>query len=126
MASMEEELQRSLGEVARAARERLGLTQAQVAQKVGLVHAVYGRIERGGMMPSAPSLRRISLVLGVSTDALLGLSPAPVAVRVEEPPPKENLSPELRRIVQQLSTWPPTRLKVLSKVLTVLASTLED
>ncbi|MGZ3460668.1 MAG: helix-turn-helix domain-containing protein, partial [Archangium sp.] len=56
---MDEELQRNLGEVARAARERLGLTQAQVAQRVGLAHGVYGRIERGDMMPSVPSLRRL-------------------------------------------------------------------
>jgi transcriptional regulator with XRE-family HTH domain len=83
---MDEELQRTLGEVARAARERLGLTQAQVAQKVGLVPGVYGRIERGDMMPSVPSLRRISIVLGISSDALMGVSPSQVAATVDEAP----------------------------------------
>ncbi|MGZ3458592.1 MAG: helix-turn-helix domain-containing protein [Archangium sp.] len=123
---MDEELQRSLGEVARAARERLGLTQAQVAKKVGLVPGVYGRIERGDMTPSVPSLRRICLVLGISSDALLGVSPSRVAATVDEAPPEENLSPELRRVVHQLRTWSPKQLKVLSKVLTVLASSFED
>jgi transcriptional regulator with XRE-family HTH domain len=123
---MDEELQRSLGEVARAARDRLGLTQAQVAQKVGLVPGVYGRIERGDMMPSVPSLRRISIVLGISSDALMGVSPSQVAATVDEAPPAENLSPELRRILHQLRTWSPKSLKVLSKVLTVLASSFED
>ena len=123
---MDEELQRNVGEVARAARERLGLTQAQVAQKVGLVPGVYGRIERGDMMPSVPSLRRISAVLGISSDALLGVNLAQVAATVDEAPPEENLSPELRRIIHQLRTWSPKRLKVLSKVLTVLASSFED
>lgn len=126
MVLMDEDLQRSLGEVARAARERLGLTQAQVAQKVGLVPGVYGRIERGDMMPSVPSLRRLCLVLGISSDALLDLKPTQVAATVDESPTEESFSPELRRIVHQLRTWTPKRLKVLSKVLTVLASAFED
>jgi transcriptional regulator with XRE-family HTH domain len=123
---MDEELQRTLGEVAREARERLGLTQAQVAKKVGLVPGVYGRIERGDMMPSVPSLRRICLVLGISTDALLGVSPSRVAATMDAAPSEEALSPELRRVVHQLRTWSPKRLKVLSKVLKVLASEDED
>jgi len=123
---MDEELQRTLGEVAREARERLGLTQAQAAKKVGLVPGVYGRIERGDMMPSVPSLRRICLVLGISSDALLKLSPSQVAAKVDEAPPEETLSPELRRIIHQLRTWSPMRLKVLSKVLTVIATASEE
>jgi transcriptional regulator with XRE-family HTH domain len=123
---MDEELQRSLGEVARAARERLGLTQAQVAHKVGLVPGVYGRIERGDMMPSVPSLRRICLVLGISSDALLGVNPSQVATTVDEASSEENLSPELKRIVHQLRTWSPKRLKVLSKVLKVIVTDAED
>ena len=78
------------------------------------------------MMPSVPSLRRISIVLGISSDALMGVSPSQVAATVDEAPPVENLSPELRRIIHQLRTWSPKRLKVLSKVLTVLASSFED
>jgi transcriptional regulator with XRE-family HTH domain len=123
---MDEELRRTLGEVAREARERLGLTQAQVARKVDLVPGVYGRIERGDMMPSVPSLRRICLVLGISSDALLHLKPSQVAAKVDEVPSEVNLSPELRRVVHQLRTWSPKRLKVLSKVLTVIATASED
>lgn len=44
---MDENLQRLLGESARAARLRLGLTQAEVAKKVGLKSGVYVRVERG-------------------------------------------------------------------------------
>jgi transcriptional regulator with XRE-family HTH domain len=123
---MDEELQRTLGEVARAARERLGLTQTQVAQKVGLVPGVYGRIERGDMMPSVPSFRRICLALGISADALLELKPSQVAASVDESPSEAKLSPELRRIVNLLRTWSQKRLKVLGKVLNVLASADED
>jgi DNA-binding XRE family transcriptional regulator len=52
---MDENLQRLLGESARAARLQLGLTQAEVAKKVRLKSGVYGRVERGMMMPSVPT-----------------------------------------------------------------------
>ena len=123
---MDTDIQPTLGEVAREARERLGLTQTQVANKVVLVSGVYGRIERGDMMPSVPSLYRICLVLGISSDALLGLNPAQVITRVDEAPPEEKLSPELRRVLHQLRTWSSKRLKTLSRVLTLIASEDED
>jgi transcriptional regulator with XRE-family HTH domain len=123
---MDEKLQRTLGEVAREARERLGLTQAQVARKVGLVTGVYGRIERGDMMPSVPSLRRICLVLGISSDALLGVSPSQVAATMNEAPSEESLSPEMRRVFHQLRTWSPKRLRMLSKMLKVVATGDEE
>ena len=87
---------------------------------------MYGRIERGDMMPSVPSLRRICLVLGISSDALLGVNPSQVATTVDEASSEENLSSELKRIVHQLRAWSPKRLKVLSKVLKVIATDAED
>lgn len=72
---MDEKLQRLLGEAARAARLRLGLTQAEVAKKVRLKSGVYGRVERGMMMPSVPTLRRMCETLGISSDVLLPLVP---------------------------------------------------
>src|ERR1041384_4487491 len=117
MVPMDEELQRSLGDVARAGRGRLGLTQTHAATKAGTRSRGYGRSERGDIMPSVPSLRRISIVLGISSDALLGVSPYQVAATVDGAHPEWNLSPELRRILHQLRTWPSRRLKVLSKVL---------
>ena len=39
-------------------RERLGLTQAQVAKQACLASEVYGRIERGGMMPVSKFMLR--------------------------------------------------------------------
>jgi transcriptional regulator with XRE-family HTH domain len=44
---MEVSLQQSLGAAARAARLRLGLTQAQVAKRAAMSAGVYGRVERG-------------------------------------------------------------------------------
>ncbi len=73
MHGMDEKLQRLLGDAARAARLWLGLTQAEVAEKVGLKSGVCGRVERGMMMPSVPTLRRMCETLGISSDVLLSL-----------------------------------------------------
>lgn len=78
--SMDATLKRHLGRQARAARLRLGLTQAQVAERAELALAVYGRVERGGMMPTPATLLRLCRALEVDANELLGFS-APV------PPP---------------------------------------
>jgi transcriptional regulator with XRE-family HTH domain len=76
-----------LGNAAREARTRMGLTQAQVASRLGLATAVYGRIERGGMTPSLLTLMELCAVLELDANALLGFT-APV------PPPWLSLAPE--------------------------------
>ncbi|HEX5749205.1 MAG TPA: helix-turn-helix domain-containing protein [Archangium sp.] len=120
------QLSKSLGDVARAARERLGLTQAQVARQLGIVPNVYGRIERGHMMPAVPTLRRLALVLGLSADVLLALGRADVAPSLEAPPPEDNLSPELRRTVRMLRGWSPARVKWLNRILRAIENAPED
>ncbi len=77
-------------------------------------------------MPSVPSLRRICLVLGISSDALLGVSPSQVAATMNEAPSEESLSPEMRRVFHQLRTWSPKRLRMLSKMLKVVATGDEE
>jgi transcriptional regulator with XRE-family HTH domain len=119
---MVEELHRHLGEVARVTRERLGLTQAELAEKVNLLPEVYGRIERGTLIPSIQTVWRLSLVLGISSDVLLGVVPFRGEATLDSAFPEESPSPELRRIVHQLRTWPPERLRVLDKVLSALGS----
>jgi transcriptional regulator with XRE-family HTH domain len=109
---MDEKLQHLLGDSARAARLRLGLTQAEVAEKVGLGPGVYGRVERGTMMPSVPTLRRMCVALGIASDALLSLE-------ADTPPPEAGEPPELSRIVHLLRGWPPERLALLRKLLEV-------
>ena|SRR4028118_681427 len=107
-------LQKRLGEAARTAREELGLTQAQVAQKAGMSPAVYGRIERGGMMPSVPALRRLAVALGVSPAVLLDMSAR------EVPTTDKDLSPETRKAVGLMRTWPESKVSVGCGLLRVL------
>jgi transcriptional regulator with XRE-family HTH domain len=126
MGSMDEKLQRLLGDAARAARLRLGLTQEEVAKQVGLAQSVYGRIERGAMMPSVPTLRKLCLALGISSDALLSLGGQRGAVPAAVPQPGVGEHPELSRIVHLLHGWPPARLALLRKLLDVADSHLTD
>ncbi|AGC43161.1 DNA-binding protein [Myxococcus stipitatus DSM 14675] len=94
----------TIGTQARAARMRLLLTQADVAQKVGLVPAVYGRLERGRMLPSVRTLHRLATALGTSPDSLMGHPFRP------EPPAD---SPSVRLLVQQVRRLHPRRVKAV-------------
>jgi transcriptional regulator with XRE-family HTH domain len=123
---MDEKLLHALGNAARAARLRLGLTQAEVAKKVGLKSGVYGRVERGMMTPSVPTLRRICETLGISSDALLALSAQAPEVTAPAPPPGAGEHPELSRIIHILQGWPPERLALLRKLLETADTHLSD
>ncbi len=72
-AKQHEALRASIGRNAKAARRRLGLSQADVAASVGLAMEVYGRLERGLMAPSVGTLWRLCVALGMSADAAFGL-----------------------------------------------------
>jgi len=54
------------------ARKSLGLTQAEVARRVGLTRAAYVNIERGTKNPSLETALRIASVLGRSVEELFG------------------------------------------------------
>lgn len=120
---MEENLQPRLGEVLRRARMRLGLTQAEVAREVGFVTMVYGRIERGDMLPSVPKLCSLCVALRLSADELLSLRPP------EDTPapdvaagPAADESPELRRLAFLLRELPPDKLRVFRALAEALLS----
>jgi transcriptional regulator with XRE-family HTH domain len=109
---MDETPQPGLGTRLRMARTRLDLTQEQVAQAVGFVPTVYGRIERGDMLPSVPKLRELCVVLGISADLLLALPPpSPPDVQRES---EETLDtqPALRRLAMLVRALPPQRFRL--------------
>ncbi len=74
---MRERVAATLGDAARAARERLGLTQAEVAGLMELSPIVYNRLERAKMLPSVTTLVQLCEVLEVSPAELLGFPHAP-------------------------------------------------
>ncbi|MCK8499681.1 MULTISPECIES: helix-turn-helix transcriptional regulator [Myxococcus] len=113
---MNEELAITVGAAAKAARARLGLTQADVAERVGIAMEVYSRMERGRVLPSVTTLRRLCLVLCMDANALLGLSEgAPVAVRGPVGPRVED-PPVLRRLLRSLRALEPEALRAVVQV----------
>lgn len=61
------------GERLKKAREAAGMSQAEVARELGLSQPAYSYIENGEKNPSLPVAKRLSVVLCVSLDYLLGL-----------------------------------------------------
>ena len=75
----------AIGRNIRAARSKAGLTQAQMAERLGISVLHYGRLERGNRNVSLDQLAAISIILqvpvvellrGMSTEAVL--TPFPV------------------------------------------------
>lgn len=123
---MEDTPQPNLGAQLRRARTRLELTQEQVARAVGFVPTVYGRIERGDMLPSVPKLRELCVVLGISADLLLSLSSpndASAPTASEEP---DELSAAHRRLAMLVRDLPPNRLRLFRVALQTLLEPSED
>ena len=61
------------GDKMRAARERLGLSQVALGQRLGMVRQQINNYEQGRFEPSWDTARRIADALDVSLDYLAGL-----------------------------------------------------
>ncbi len=106
-----------LGRVAREARTRLGLTQEEVAERVGVATEVYGRVERGNMLPSVPTLMRLCHALALDANALLGFSSArPALGLVPHPAAGEAEPPGLRRLLRVTRRLSPRQLSLLGSM----------
>lgn len=61
----------------RAAREQRGLSQKDVADRVGVAKSTYSLYESGNREPNVQTIRKIADILNVSADDLLGLTEEP-------------------------------------------------
>lgn len=59
----------------RSIRQVKGLTQAELAEKMGVTQSLVAMWERGAVLPSAEKLPRLADLLGCSIDALYGREP---------------------------------------------------
>lgn len=57
--------------IMRELREKQGLTQAELAEKIGLTPNGYAKIERNETTPQAENVKRIAQALGVSMETLM-------------------------------------------------------
>jgi transcriptional regulator with XRE-family HTH domain len=102
-----------LAAVVREARKRASLTQADVAERVGVVTEVFGRLERGHLLPSVPTLRKLCRVLRVDANVILGLDISKTPLWLEEPELEPTDPPELRRLVRMLRQMDAAQLSVV-------------
>lgn len=114
-----EKLKRTLGQTLRGVRRDAGLTEQEMATWLGLVPDVYGRIERGEMLPSVPTLYRLCLTFHLSAGAVLGQTPEETAP--PELPPPEPPSPEVLQLTRLLRELSPGDLRSLEAIASVLA-----
>lgn len=121
---MDRKLAAGLGAAVRRERLRRGLTQAETAEQVGVATEVYGRLERGRMLPSVPTLRRICQVLDVSADALLLLRVGgqPPMVREPELSFGDVPRPRFRLLVRRASRLDERSLSLLAELAERLGS----
>jgi transcriptional regulator with XRE-family HTH domain len=117
---MDKKLAKTIGEAARQARLRAQLTQADVAEMVDLVTEVYGRIERGGMVPSVPTLLRICQALKISADELLGLAAPGGYLQVNDTICESAERPELRPVLRVLRQLDSAHIKLIGRVASAL------
>ncbi|MCP3060981.1 helix-turn-helix domain-containing protein [Myxococcus sp. K38C18041901] len=117
---MNEELAITIGTAAREAREKLGMTRAEVAERVGLVEPAYRRLERGKVLPSVTVLHRLSQTLGLSPEILLGTAPQAPGKKAPRPPLLEAETPELRRLLTLARKLDGEKLDALLHVAAVL------
>lgn len=80
----------------RDVREKAGITQEELAEQMEVSRQTISRWETGATRPSADKLARLSQVLGVSADALLGVESVPTAETPVEAP-AETPAPVSRR-----------------------------
>lgn len=105
------------------ARARAGLTQAEVAEAIGTHPEVYGRMERGVVMPSVPTLLRLCLILGSGPHELMGFSELGPSQSVHGActmPPGLNDTPEKRRLLRLLARLNRPRIKFVSRLVALL------
>jgi transcriptional regulator with XRE-family HTH domain len=109
----EQRLGATLGRAMRAARMRAGLTQAEIAASVGIAPEVFGRMERGKMLPSVPTLFRLCVALRSGPHELM--ASLPQAAQLEVPPELAHV-PEMRRLLHLLGRLQGLQLRLILRL----------
>ena len=86
-------MEQTLGKRIVSHRKRLGLTQDQLAEQLGITAQAVSKWENDQSCPDITMLPRLAQIFGTTTDALLGIEAEPVRV-AELVPPEEDSEPE--------------------------------
>lgn len=66
----------------KCARNRIGLSQKDVAERIGVAKSTYSLYESGNREPNVQTIKKIAYLLNVSADELLGLNEEPTTMTV--------------------------------------------
>jgi DNA-binding XRE family transcriptional regulator len=97
---------------------RAGLTQAEIAASVGIAPEVFGRMERGKMLPSVPTLFRLCMALRSGPHELMGFASVaslPQAAQLAVPPELAD-TPETRRLLRLMGRLQGLQLKLILRL----------
>jgi transcriptional regulator with XRE-family HTH domain len=126
---MDQPLAERIGVEARRARGALGLTQQDAAERIGVSVEFYARIERGGTLPSVPTLQKLASSLGTSADALLGIAVGEQKARPASLPAvdlSDEWTPLGRRVVRRLAASDQLTLNLVNQMLIQLEGMKRD
>ncbi|SDJ59210.1 helix-turn-helix domain-containing protein [Paenibacillus naphthalenovorans] len=104
----------SIGNRIKALRMKKGLTQDQMAEKLGMNRANFSNYERGVASPPGETISKIAAILNTTTDYLLGRTedPSPLELIPTDPSP-----PEVRAIQRAAKNMSPNdRRKMLNMI----------
>mgnify|MGYP002549950150 CR=1 FL=1 len=99
---MEQTLEQTLGEKLGELRQKQGLTQQQVAERLEVTAAAVSTYERDANLPSLPVLKKLAGLYGVSLDYLMDMEPA---CNAELRHRQELLVGRLEEIIGELTQW---------------------
>ncbi len=112
----------TIGERIRRLRKRCGLTQVQLAKKMGLIQNLISDYERGLLRLRAEMVARFAKALEVSCDEVIGFgkSAAPVPEAM-----KNDISLALMRQMSRIHKLPPTQRRTIIKTIGMLIKGVE-
>lgn len=99
----------TLGQRITRYRKENGLTQVQLAKKIGIIQSLVSEYEHGHLRPHPEMLARFALALNVSTDDLIGLNK----------PAQPKYTPSLRFLkrIKEIEELPESQQKILLKTI---------
>jgi DNA-binding XRE family transcriptional regulator len=114
-------LLKAMPEALRAARHRAGMTQVDVGREAAIASEVYGRMERGEILPSLPTLLRLCEAVQAMPEELLGLAPVSAKLGAAEATLSKTIThlndtPELRRLLRALIGMPNGRIRIFAEL----------
>lgn len=110
MSSKDERFFKELGSRIAELRKEQGLTQTQLAERLGIAQQTLAHYEVGRLRVAAPMLPGLAQLLGTTIEALIGQS-APRAAN------KRGPAPRLQQQLERLSALPKPKQRAVMEVL---------